>query len=935
MSMNSTMIITTTKLKMNYILVYVKNKTTRLLIGQLARLFSLFLVVAFSNCADKSISSAQETIVLTSKALHQGEYVWKMAPDSLITTSGEHISTLDFTSDSWQPAIVPGTVLTNLVENNLVPNPYFGINNKLTESKIPDIYNKGRKFYTYWFTTEFNPISLGKGERAWLRFGGINYIAQIYLNGKKVGNIKGMFVNPEFDITEAVQTDKNNVLAVRVEPVEHPSTSEGIYSQRMQKNIENKNGGNGELGKDVTMLMSAGWDFSFSDGIRDRNTGIWRDISIYKTGLVKLDHPFVKSNLELGSFKEARETLSIEVTNTDDKLIEGVVSAEIEGIGITVKKPISLAANSTSEVKFTPKEYPELVIKNPKVWWPLNKGDQPLYKVNFTFTSKDGIKQTVKSTKFGIREISSDRNSPDSSRVFQVNGKPLFIRGANWIPEGMLKTSELRYRTELEWTKQAGINMLRLWGGGISESDLFFELCDEYGILVWHEFWMTGNTDPPEDKELYFDNVSSTIKRIRNHPSLAYYVSSNEQEKVLEIKPILDKLDGTRGYQYESECCGVHDGSPYKYENPMQYYDNTASKRGSRIDGFCPEYGTASLPSVEILREIMLEEDLFPLNKRVWDYLDGGAFHEMTTKYDNAIGQFGKSNSIEDYAFKGQLVGATAYRSIWENWNYNKFDAGDRFASGVLFWYHNSPVPQVCSRMWDWSLDQNAAFFYSKKALEPLHLQFDFIRNTVSLVNDYPKNFKNYEAKVAIYNLDATMVYSDSLDINIESEEVLNDIMKITIPETISPVHFIKLQLFDAQDNQISENFYWRSTDEYDGPWTTTGPLYSGFEPLNNLPEVSLEMAVLPQKDKTDSYKVSLRNPSGEIAFFNRLKILDSNQKLVRPVSYSDNYFSLLPGEERIVDVELLNLNGLTTPIYLELQSWNGQADRITLGNEK
>ena len=222
-----------------------------------------------------------------------------------------------------------------------------------------------------------------------------------------------------------------------------------------------------------------------------------------------------------------------------------------------------------------------------------------------------------------------------------MNGKRLFIRGTNWIPEAMLRTSDERTYAELRYSRQSGVNLLRMWGGGIAESDYFFQLCDELGLLVWQEFWMTGDTRHPHDKALYMSNVESTVKRIRNHPSLAYYVASNESTEVTGTPELLNKLDGTRGFQMQSECEGVHDGSPYKQVNPMQHYENTASPRGSRVDGFNPEYGAPTLPTVEILREMMDEKDLWPINKEVWDYLDGNGFHLMSTMYTDLVNNYG------------------------------------------------------------------------------------------------------------------------------------------------------------------------------------------------------------------------------------------------------------------------------------------------------
>ena len=133
---------------------------------------------------------------------------------------------------------------------------------------------------------------------------------------------------------------------------------------------------------------------------------------------------------------------------------------------------------------------------------------------------------------------------------------------------------------------------------------------------------MTGDTRHPRDKAVYFGNMASTVKRIRNHPCIAYYVASNESSEVTGTRELLTALDGTRGYQMQSECEGIHDGSPYKQVNPMQHYENTASARGSRVDGFNTEYGAPTLPTVECLRELMEEKDQWPINMQVWDYRD-------------------------------------------------------------------------------------------------------------------------------------------------------------------------------------------------------------------------------------------------------------------------------------------------------------------------
>ena len=644
-------------------------------------LFFLFLIPVAAP-AQEALKEREYIHTLTSADGHGGGFVWKMKRADEVGVRSEEVSSAELPTEGWLPAVVPGTVLNSLVHDGVYPEPYYGLNNKLEKNRIPDLYRVGRDFYTYWFRTEFrlDQKECG-GKKVWLQADGINYRAEIWLNGNMVGNTAGMFLQRVIDITDKVTFDRENVLAVKVYPVDMPGTIRPKGGKSFGANGEFQNGGNGEIGRNVTQLMTVGWDFFYLDGIRDRNTGIWRDISVFTTGRVRLEHPFVKSELSRPNYDVARQTVSVEVSYPDyvpqNTWRKARVSGEIRGAGIRFEKEVKLYRGEVKQVVFTPEEFPQLVIRNPRLWWPLNKGKQELYdltlKVEFDGKVSDSI-----STRFGIREITSTTDTPDKSRTFSVNGRPLFIRGTNWLPEAMLRTSDERTRAELRYTAQSGVNLIRFWGGGITESDYFFQLCDSLGILVWQEFWMTGDTNHPNDPAVYYSNVVSTVKRIRNHPSLAYYVSSNESTEMPQMEQLLERLDGTRGYQMQSECGGVHDGSPYKQVNIMSHYEDKASPRGSRVYGFNPEYGAPCLPTVECLREMMDEKDLWPINREVWDYSDGNGFHLMSSLYTDMTNQYGPSRNIEEFAEKAQFLGALNYKSIWEVWNYNKFGYGDR-----------------------------------------------------------------------------------------------------------------------------------------------------------------------------------------------------------------------------------------------------------------
>jgi putative transposon-encoded protein len=871
------------------------------------------------------------SLFLRSPEEHKGAAEWKMQKFSMVNESGQNVSKRGYDISGWLPAVVPGTVLHSLVINKIFPDPYFGDNNRKSKKLIPDIADTGREFYHYWFRTEFEIPKSFMGKRVLLKFHGINYRAAVWVNGSLFGNIAGMFTSQVYDITPAALFSGKNVLAVDVQPVDFPGTTK-LKNNRPGAVGENQNGGDGMIGKNVTMLMSVGWDFSDFDGIRDRNTGIWRDVELFSSGGVLLENPLVKTKLPLPDTSVSSQTVSVEAVNLSDIPQSGLINGFIPENNTAFSKEIKLAPGERKEIVFTPEEFKQLIFNNPKLWWPVNKGEQNLYTLEMKYISASNELSSAVSVKFGVREITSDQNTPDKSRRFIVNGHPVFIRGTNWIPEAMLINSEERTCAELRYTRQAGLNLLRLWGGGIAESDYFYDLCDKYGILVWNEFWMTGDTEYPVDTSLYFANVESVVKRIRNHPSLAYYVSSNESTELPGAPELFQKLDGTRGYQMQSECCGVHDGSPYKYENPMQYFENTASKRGSRVDGFNPEYGTPCLPVYESLKDMMPEKDLWPINDSVWNYLDGGGFHQITTKYKDAVNQFGASGSIEEFALKAQFVGAMNYRAIWEVWNYNKFGFGDRWASGFLFWYHNSPLPQVASRMYDYTLEPTAALYYSQNGLAPLHPQFDYLKNSVSVYNDYRTEFNDYSVTANVYDINSKQVLTLTRKINIPADGVVNDAIKIPFPPDISQAHFIKLILKNQAGNTVSDAFYWRSKDKYAGAWTLTGPAVSGFSQIGSLPKVKLiTKASVKVQDGKYIIEAVIKNQAEALSFFTRLKLRTPDKKQVKPAFYSDNFFSLLPGESKTVEIEITAEQAKQYRPVLILEGWNAEPETILL----
>ena len=800
------------------------------------------------------------------------------------------------TPGRWMPAVVPGTVLTTLVKNGVVPDPHYGLNNKLENKLIPDL-SENREFYTATFRTKVDVPASYCGKTVWMRPEGINYRGEIYLNGSLAAVTAGMFARTPVDVTKYVKPGESNDLVVKVSPVDFP----GVPKQKKWGAPgEWRNGGDGEIGRNVTMLMTAGWDFMFSDGIRDRNTGIWRPIKFFATGPVRLYAPYVRTTLN-DDMTEATLDLQVEVGNCclKDGSVEGELEVEIEGTPVRMSQKFDLRAHLRRDLHFTAK------LKNPRLWWPRNKGPQNIYTA--VFRAKAGTydawfvdvenKKKVSPyefgdevrVRFGVREAYSDQSGPGGARQFYVNRRKVFIRGTNWIPEAMLKADDARMERELRLTAESGVNMVRLWAGGIAESDRFYDLCDEYGLLVWQEFFLSGDALHPNDSAMYLGNVSDTLMRIRHHPSIVHYVASNESTEVKGVEELVKSMTGTKSWMMTSECDGVHDGSPYFPVNPMGYYADTASTRGSRVYGFSPEYGTCALPAADQCRKFMPEELLWPVEKNIdaWKYREGGGFDQMTEYHNDAVNAYGKSQTFDEYARKSQAADALAHRALWEAWNMAKGRA-----TGVLFWYNNTPIPQLGSHAWDYDLDQTASFFAQKSALAPLHIQYEYLSNRVCVVSDIYGE-RRLTAKAEVYDFDSRKVFEQEREVAVPGESCVE---AFTIPFAslaLPKPHFIKLRLLE-NEKEIDGTFYWRSNSEWKGQNTVTGPCVGGFEGLSSLPPTTL--AVERMGDS-----IAVRNTGDKIAFMVEVKALDAQGRRIVPTHYSDNFFSLLPGEEKTV----------------------------------
>jgi len=845
--------------------------------------------------------------------LNQG---WKAKRVNEVTVDGTVISSPDFEFYDWMEAIVPGTVLTTLLHNKKVPDPFFGMNNEL----IPDIYETGADYYTFWFQNNFYLPHLKPNQHAWLKFRGINYSADIFLNGKRVNTDthRGMFLREKYEITPFLKDAQSNNLAVLVEP---PSPVGKVNGGQ---------GGDGVIARSVTQQYTPGWDWVCS--VADRNTGIWDQVSIEITGPVDVQNPYVKTSVPgkrtpAGSQKPAYINVSAELVNATKVNQSG---AFIVNLGdIQTKISVTLKAGETLTVKS-----PEIKIENPKLWWPNGMGAQDLYPLEIRFEQNEILSDSEK-LHFGIRQTDNYFDKEVGGRVFLVNGQKVFVKGGNWISSDLLlRHTPERYEAEVKMHAQMNMNMIRIWGGSITERPEFYDACDKYGVLVWQDLWVTGDCngcwfDPrkketqerrrayPDDHTLFLNSVIDQVKMLRNHPSLYLWCGGNEFPPPDDINAKLEndifpQYDETRYYvNYSTSDSilrniigGVGDG-PYGIQNPLRFFVTQSFP-------FNPELGSVGMPNVETMRKMMDEKDLHPpVNdraNRVWQY------HKYIG-YEDQIERFGKIKNIDDFCRKAQVVNYEQYRALQEGFNAGMWDK----YTGMLVWKNQNPWTSLRGQFYDVFLDQTGGFYGFQHGAKPLHVQLNLNDSAICVVNQTLFDANNLTIETQLFDLHGKKLSQNQfqLDVATNTHKIAGKLFSEPKPKGL---YFARLLLKDKQGKVVDENLYWLTNSPTD------------MQELEKLEEVKPDLQI--KNDKSGKRLAVITNNSNETAFFTRLKVtVKQTNQLVLPVFFTDNYLTFFPGEQKTIEIDLSHLSPEIDleNLQLELESWNSEVIRKDL----
>ena len=817
---------------------------------------------------------------------------WQMQDVAKVSDSATMVASPGFKTEGWYTATVPGTVLTTLVDNKVYPEPLYGENMRA----IPESLNKT----SYWYRTTFDVPASYRNKHVWLHFGGINYSAEIWVNGQQTGTMRGAFVRGDFDISSYVKPRERAVLAVLIHPEPHP----GVPHEHTVALGVGKNGGETAI-DGPTFLSTIGWDWLAA--VRDRDTGIWLPVTLDATGPVLLKDTFVTSELA-----DSHETADLKITTTLENKSSAAVNGTLVGsIGsqgeeVRFHKTVTIAANNSEEVSLDSSTMPALHVVNPKLWWPNGYGPQNLYQLKLRFEiGKETSQETV--TSFGIRKI--EYEVPDSEYLtISVNGVRVMVRGGDWgLDEAMKRVPYERLDAQFHMHALANMNMIRNWVGQSTEPE-FYELADKYGILLWDEFFQPNPGDGPNvaDIPTYLANVTDKVLRFRNHPSIAVWCARNEgyPPKDLDdsLRAIMAKLDPTRLYQSNSaEGRGVSSHGPYYWRAPRFFY--------SFNEAFKTEVGSVSVPTIESIQGMMPQKDWETIDDD-WAQHDMAAGAQRGNEYPlNLAKRYGPIRNLADFVRKGQLANYETFRAMYEGRNAQMFQG----TTGVLTWMSHPAQPSFVWQLYHYDLEPNASLYAVKKAAETVHVQLNEANGGVEVVNNRPEAIAEASVEVTVYRFDSAVNFQKTYAVDKVPGSSTIKVAQIDTGARITPIYFVEIKLEDKDGELLSTNFYWQSVAQDD------------FARLMDMPRAKIEAnASMKAEGDNTELTVKLHNATPVIALMTHMQLHQKGSgKRVLPVFYSDNYLSLVPGESRTITIEAATKNLLGEAPLVEIDGFN------------
>jgi len=817
---------------------------------------------------------------------------WKLHSFKVGEFNDLEVASPDFIDNYWMTAEVPGDVHSTLIKRRLIENPYYGHNDlkcQWVEEKV------------WWYRTSFDfQEVLQEEDRIELIFEGLDTFATIYLNGLEIGSTENMFVEHIFDVTREIVQGKN-ILAVKFEPV----------SQHVKNKLVNYWSG---FSKERIWTRKAQYHFGWDWGPRLVSVGICGDVRLEKKTAAKIDNIFVyTTHLEKDQAEIKTEVNITRFVRDKDYEIEVAIIGENPVIS---KRMVLMGDRSNLSIR----------INNPKLWWTHDLGEPYLYKVSVTLFA-NGIPVDVLESEFGIRTLTVERVNEEGrpSFTFVLNGVKLFAKGANWIPVDSLVglVTKERYVNLLSLAREANMNMLRVWGGGIYENNVFYQTCNRLGILVWQDFMFACALYPDYNKN-FMDNVkreiTEVVKRLRNHPCLAIWCGNNENDWLYEalyssgeihqpfygekiyhqmIPDILEALDPSRFYWPSSPYGGNdhnsreegdthnwqvwhgnveprHFGEPQRVDYSVKGISFKNFKKDTSL--FVSEFGMhASANKYTLKRNI-------PENQLYWGS-EEMAYRNKDVHHQKGIllmaGYTDVPETLDQYIAFSMLTQAEGLKYGVEHYRRRK-----SFTSGSLIWQLNDCWPGTSWSLIDYYMLPKAAYYYAKKFFHPILLTIDHDPGQplcLWIVNDKLTEYHD-TINLEAFHFNGDKIFSRTWNVHIPGNQN-QFIDALTEQEILSgrDAREIVVVIRSVYGNiHIPPNFYYLR-DQKD----------------LHLPIAKLEVTV-NKNEQTVSIKTDV---------FARMVTIELDSDCLY---MDDNFFDLLPNEMKTVKIR--HLEGKTIP---------------------
>lgn len=744
---------------------------------------------------------------------------WKIRPFDVGAARDLEVASQEYIDYFWMTTTVPGDVHSTLIERNLIEDPFYGHNDlkcQWVEEKV----------WWYRSTFEFHDGE-GKEDRYELIFEGLDTFATVYLNGIELGSTENMFISHTFDVTRELNQGKN-VLAVKFDPV-HLHVKDKVqyyWSGFSKKRIWTRKA-----------QSHYGWDW----GPRLVTAGIWKDVHLEKRTNAKIDSVFAKTVSILPDKAIVEVDLEIKKFSRNKAFEVQVSLADADHTISAAAHPMNVGKNTKMVLE----------VPHPKLWWTHDLGTPHLYQLQVELFA-DGSKVDARKEDFGIRTIEVRQTDESGSNrfTFVLNGVEMFAKGANWIPidSFIAAVPDARYQHLIGMAKDANMNMLRVWGGGIYEKDVFYQECNRLGILVWQDFMFACALYPDYNKNFMAnvrEEIIHVVKRLRNHPCIAIWCGNNENdwlyealsssgeiphpfygEKIYhELMPeLLEELDPTRLFWPSSPFGGNDHNSrdhgdthnwqvwhgniePRKFGEPQRvdYSVEGLSFKNFKKDTtlFASEFGMhASSNRYTLARNI-------PKDQFFWGS-EEMAYRNKDIHHPKGIllmeGYTGVPNHLDEYISYSMLTQAEGLKFGIEHYRRNK-----PHTSGALVWQLNDCWPGTSWSVIDYYLLPKASYHYARKFYSPILLTIDHNPgDTIEIwvVNDRLELYLD-EIELAVYAFNGEKVYTKTWSVFVEAN-VSKQIDSVVEREALNGLHPEEaVMVLRSKNNKAYENMYY------------------------------------------------------------------------------------------------------------------------------